>query len=228
MRILRKLALVLLILLAAAGLFAYVHSPERQLAWLDRADPAAMAADSARTGRAHFLAVCGYACATPGVGTLTYARCYAGAATVVTIDPTGDVVASRRHAALKEKAGAFAARYNALTLTALDRAGRRGCPAAERWDEYWRALDSLAAQIPARPNYSFVIALDEGRAARGDFQLHVQDERDDVAALRASACALAPRFGIDGRVRFALTSGDINDHPKAHPGFVCLRGVVAG
>lgn len=228
MRILLVAATICLIPPARArSQSAEARAAERSLAWVDDADPAAMFADSSRAGHAHFLAVCGYACVTPGVGSLTYAHCYRRSASVVTIDRTGDVIESDRHAALKRKAAELAERYNALTVAALDARGRRDCPAAERWDEYWRALNAVADAIPARPYRSFVLVVEDRAFATSDFQLHVQEERHLIPALRERTCALAPRFGIARRVRFVVTSGNINDHPKAHAPFTCLGGAVA-
>ena len=204
---------------------------ELGLVWVESTTPAIMLADSTRAGHFHFLTVCGYGCEEPGLGALTYFHCYASAATKLTVDPTGDVIRSPRHGLLKDKVFRFAQQYNILLRAQLDSAGKRTCPASERWDDYWHAIDSVANRIPAHPYQSFVIASvadtnDRGEV-RGDFQLHVQDERDLSNATYYKVCALAPRFGITGRVRFDITTGNINDHPKRHPSFVCLRGTVA-
>jgi hypothetical protein len=200
---------------------------EQLLAWVEHADPVEMLADSTRAGHHHFLTVCGIVCFEPGIGPVTYAHCYAGVASTLTVDPTFDVVVSKRHGDLKDSVFAFAKRYNALLLKQLDAAGKRLCPSTERWDDYWRALDSLAATIPAHPYKSFVMAFGTPRSATSAFQLHVQDVRDLSPTIYERACALAPRFGIDGRVRFEVTTGNINDRPKHHPAFVCFRGAVA-
>jgi hypothetical protein len=204
---------------------------ERRLEWVESTTPAIMLADSTRAGHFHFLTVCGFACEEPGIGALTYFHCYAGAATKLTVDPTGDVIRSQRHGQLKGEMYRFAQHYNILLRAQLDSAGKRTCPASERWDDYWHAIDSVAHRIPAHPYESFVIASaadtnDRGEV-RGDFQLHVQDEHDLSNATYFKVCALAPRYGITGRVRFDVTTGNINDHPKRHPSFVCLRGTVA-
>lgn len=206
---------------------ARAQAPEQLLAWVDRADASRMFADSAHAGHTHFLVVCGYACYTPGLGAITRAHCYAGEATDVVIDPTGDVVMSARQDTLKAKAAALAEAYNRLTVADLDRRGLKQCPSGERWEDYWSALDSLAKTIPAHPYESFVLALTAGPRHHPDFQFHVQDARDLSAALAPTVCALVARYGIQRTVRFAVTTGNINDHPKVHPGFSCRAGRVA-
>lgn len=222
-----RIVLIGLVALAAAVLSACAQKPiEQQLAWVEHADPAKMLADSMRAGRVHFLTVCGFACGEPAVGFATYAHCYARVAGKLTIDPTGDLIQSKREDELKEKLFVFAKQYNTLLRAELDRTGRRQCPGGERWDAYFQALDSLARQVPAHPYVSFVLALKDVGGDRPDFQLHIQNERDLSPEIYQRACALAPRFGIVGRVRFTVTTGDINDHPKKQPGFSCSRGVV--
>jgi hypothetical protein len=200
---------------------------ERKLAWVESADPVKMFADSSHVGHTHFLTVCGYSCFEPEMDALEYAHCYAGAATKLTIDPTGDVIQSKRQSQLKGELFQFAKRYNTLVRKELDRTGRRHCPVEERWDGYWLALDSLAKQIPAHPYESFVLATTMELRDRPDFQLHVQDERDLSREIYTRVCALSPRYGIVGRVRFAVTTGNINDHPRRHPEFACVGGNVA-
>jgi hypothetical protein len=202
-------------------------SSERKLAWVESADPVKMFADSSRLGHTHFLTVCGYSCFEPEIGALTYAHCYARAATKLTIDPTGDFIQSKRHAELKRQLFQFAKRYNVLVREELDRTGRRNCPAEERWDGYWRALDTLATQIPAHPFESSISATIVELRGRPDFHLHVPDERDLSREIYTRACALAPRYGIAGRVQFAVSTGNINDHPKQHPEFACVGGNLA-
>jgi hypothetical protein len=221
-------ALLLLIGIATAAAASPARgqtADERQLAWVEGANPGKMFADSVRAGRLHLLTVCGLGCAEPGVGTLTYAHCYARAVDRVVVDGTGDVIHSRRHQELKERIRAFAEQYNALVLTELDRTGQRHCPAGERWDAYWDALNALAEAVPGRYR-SFVTAVVELGPDQPDFRLHIQDERELSAKLYGRACALAPRFGLRGRVRFEVTTGNINDNPRRHPPFSCVRGRV--
>ena len=202
---------------------------ESPLVWVESTTPAVMLADSTRAGHFHFLTVCGYDCWEPGLGGLTYFHCYASAATRLTVDPTGDVIRSRRHGLLKDKVFRFARQYNILLRAQLDSAGKRTCPAGERWDDYFHAIDSVVKGIPAHPSVvipSTAHTNNRGEV-RGDFQLHVLDERDLSNAIFYKVCVLAPRFGITGRVRFDVTTGNINDHPRRHPSFVCLRGTVA-
>lgn len=214
------------IALVAAVVAGCARSPERELAWLDQADPAKAFAESSRAGRLHFVEVCGIGCISPGVGILTRALCYPTAGASVEIDTTGDVIVSPRHMALKNKAYQFAERFNALVLSELNRTGRRSCPETERWDAFFSALDSVAKRIPAHPNHSFVEAFVDLGDGRPDFQLHVQDEADLNASLSRTMCALAPSFGVVEPVRFRVTTGDINDHPKQHPDFTCMRGTT--
>jgi hypothetical protein len=204
------------------------QASEQTLAWLDKADPVVMFTDSTRLNRVHFLEVCGLTCETPGMGPLTYGHCYAQEAGVLRIDATGDMITSDRHAALKEKALAFAKRYNNLVQESLDSSGKRHCPTTEQWDKYWGALEKLAEQIPAHPYASFVLGIGDPAFSHADFQLHVQDPVDLSLALYRRACALAIDSGILRRVRFLVTTGNINDNPTEHPGFACSRGTVAG
>jgi len=223
----QRLVIVAFLASSMVGCLRAQENAEHVLAWVESTTPAIMLADSTRAGHFHFLTVCGITCEEPGLGPLTYSHCYATAATTLTVDPTGDVLRSKRHGELKDKAFRFAERYNSLLRAQLDSAGKRGCSESERWDEYWHAIDSVARRIPAHPYQSFVIASVTNRNERGDFQLHVQDERDLSNVVYSRMCVLAPRFGITRPVRFDVTTGNINDHPKGHPSFTCSRGVVA-
>lgn len=209
------------LLLLTARLCA--QSPEQRLAWVDSVTPARMPDDSARVGHVHFLVVCGYACVTPAMGFSTYEHCYRGAAGTVVVDPTGDVIRSKRHGALKDSVYRFAKTYNELLRADLDHRGLRRCPVGKEWDAYWQALDSLARTIPAHPYVSFVLG-SRGQPEEPDFQLHVQDEHDLSNRLYEQVCALAPRFGIHGRVVIAVTSGNIDAHPKSHGTLTCVGG----
>lgn len=213
---------VLLFALAPAALSA--QGGARRLAWLATANPDSMFADSLRAGRVRFLRVCGYSCERPGIGELTYAHCYAMTVPTTTIDPTGDVAESTRHAELKAKAMSFAARYNALTKAEVDRRGLRRCPVRARWDDYWHALDSLAKEVPAPRYQAWVAATVRGRA-KYDFQLHVQDEPSVPRGVATRACALAPRFGILTKVRIRVTRGNV-EHPIELRVLACERGVL--
>ena len=199
---------------------------EADLEWVVKAPaPARMLADSLRRGRVRFLEVCGIACFTPGVGSVTYYKCYAAVAGISRADPTNEVIVSQRHDELKQRAFRFVERYNALLLDTLNRSGKRKCPPGERWDDYWHAVNSLAHALPAHPNHSFVTATAAAGPSERDFELHIQDTRDVSPKIYGGFCALAPTFGIR-RVTFSVTSGNVNDHPTRHRGFTCLAGKV--
>lgn len=198
----------------------------RALEWVEKTTPERMLADANRTGRLHFLTVCGFTCREPTIGGITYAHCYAAIPKVV-VDPTGDVVASRREGQLKDEVEEFAERYNTLVRTELDSAGRRTCPSGERWDDYFYTVDSIARLIPANPYVSYVAGLLSVGGGKPDFELHVYDERTLAPRLYRQLCALAPKFGLLRRVGFTVTSGDPNRDLRTHPGLACLNGDVA-
>src|SRR5437667_7504755 len=84
------------------------------LDWIDHADPARMAKQDIAAGRFRFLSICGYACELPGVGGMTYFRCYSGSASIDTVDGTSDVIRSDRHLRLQNKSLTLASEYNHL------------------------------------------------------------------------------------------------------------------
>lgn len=197
-----------------------------ELAWVGKADPARMLADDMRAGRMQFLEVCGRGCSTPGLGTLTYARCYQPTASTRVVDSTGDVIASDAHAQLKTQVARFAETYNQLLQAALDKSGKRGCGSGERWDDLWTAMNAVARQVPQHPHATVIIAARNPRTSEEDFHLHVPDYADLTPALRDRLCALVPQSGIKSAVRFKVTTGDINRQPVLWPYFTCVAGRV--
>jgi hypothetical protein len=104
------------------------------LDWIDHADPARMAKQDIAAGRFRFLSICGYACELPGVGGMTYFRCYSGSASIDTVDGTSDVIRSDRHLRLQNKSLTLASEYNHLIARKLDELGKRTCPIGEQWE----------------------------------------------------------------------------------------------
>jgi hypothetical protein len=86
---------------------------------------------------------------------------------------------------------------------------------------------ALGNRVPRHPYGTSLSASINPRESASDFQLHVPSPADLSPMQRADLCALGPRFGIEGSVRFRVTTGDINNHPDTQQGFVCERGRVA-
>jgi len=150
MRFDSKLAKEYALLLCAAMAACTVDTPlsaaakevERELAWVERANASSMYQADVAAGRQRFLAVCGYACMVPGVGSLTADLCFPRVA-VEQIKGTSDVRLSERHSTLIAQAWDVATKYNKLVAEGLSQQGRSSCPSNANFDAAFGDLRAL-------------------------------------------------------------------------------------
>jgi hypothetical protein len=193
------------------------------LDWIDHADPARMAKQDIAAGRFRFFSICGYACELPGVGEMTYFRCYAGSANIDTVDGTSDVIRSDRHLRLQNKSLTLASEYNRLIARKLDELGKRTCPIGELWDALLLALSNHVKRMTAERSGAWVSAFDDPEPRGYDFRIHSRRESGVGEATRASVCKIVAQHGIQRLVRFAETLGDI-ETPERTERFSCEAG----
>jgi hypothetical protein len=203
------------------------ESVGRQLSWVRTTQPEILLREANRSGRFEFLEVCGLVCATPNLGVLTYDRCYRSVAAIRKIDDTGDVITSDLQDSLKREAQQLAGTYNPMLMAALDGSGKRACGSHERWDGLWRAMAGVTEEVPRNPYVTSLSANSRSSWGGYDFHLHVPDSTAATPQLFARLCSFGPKFGVTKRLLFKVTSGDINNGPVPHRGFVCLDGNVA-
>lgn len=196
------------------------------LEWVDHAEPVAMAKQDIAAGRFRFLSICGYACELPGVGEMTYSRCYSGSASVEIVHGTSDVIRSDGHLRLRKKALLLASEYNELIARKLDELGKRTCPIGEEWDALHRALSDHVKRVTTERSHTWVSALDEPESRGYDFRIHSRDGSGVGNATRGSICEIVSQHGIQRLVRFAETLGDV-DVPKKIERFSCKAGKLA-
>jgi len=185
-----------------------------------------MAKQDIAAGRFRFLSICGYACELPGVGDMTYFRCYSGSASVETVDGTSDVIRSDRHLRLQNKALILASDYNQLIARKLDELGKRTCPIGEQWDALFLALSDYVKRVTAERSGAWVFAFDDPESRRHDFRIHSRGGNGVGEATRSSICEVVSQHGIQRLVRFAETVGDL-ETPQKTERFSCKAGQLA-
>jgi hypothetical protein len=210
----------------AAVLLLTACSAKDPLDWIDHAEPARMAKQDIAGGHFRFLSICGYACELPGLGEMTYFRCYSASASIETVDGTSDVIRSDRHLHLQNKARILASEYNQLIARRLDELGRRTCPVGEQWDALLLALSDHVKRVTAERSRAWVSAFDDPKLRGYDFRIHSRDGSGVGEATRASICAIVSQHGIQRLVRFAETLGDV-ETPEKTDLFSCKAGKLA-
>ena len=208
----------------AAVLLLTAPSANEPLDWIDHAEPAGMAKQDIAAGRFRFLSICGFACELPGVGHMTYVRCYAGSVRVETVDGTSDVIRSDRHLHLQRKALILASEYNQLIARKLDELGQRTCPIGEQWDALLVALTDYVKR--AERSRAWVSAFDDPESRGYGFRIHSGRGSGVGEASRASICQIVSQHGIQRLVRFAETLGDV-ETPQKTERFSCKAGKLA-
>jgi hypothetical protein len=154
-----------------------------------------MAKQDIAAGRFRFLSICGYACELPGVGHMTYFRCYSGSANMETVDGTSDVMRSDRHLRPQNKALVLASEYNDLIARKLDDLGKRTCPIGEQWDALFLALSDHVKRVTAEHMGAWVSAFDDPESRGYDFRIHSRGKRLDLSRLRKQPTA--SRAGLE-------------------------------
>ena len=201
-------------------------SAKDPLDWIEHAEPAGMAKQDIAAGRFRFLSICGYACELPGIGEMTYRRCYSGSASVETVDGTSDVIRSDRHSRLQNKALILASEYNQLIARKLDEFGKRTCPIGEQWDALLLALTHHVKRVTGERSGAWVSAFDDPESRGYDFRIHSRGGSGVGNATRSSICEIVAQHGIQRLVRFAETLGDI-ETPHKTERFSCKAGKLA-
>jgi hypothetical protein len=210
----------------AAILLLTACSAEDPLDWIDHANPAHMAKQDIATGRFRFLSICGVACELPGLGEMTYFRCYSTSASIDTVHGTSDVIRSARHSRLQEKAMVVASEYNQSIARKLDELGKRTCPIGEQWDALLRALSWHVKRMTAERSPAWVSGFDDPEPRGYDFRIHSRGGSGVGEATRASICEIVAQHGIQRLVRFAETQGDVTA-PQRTERFSCEAGRLA-
>jgi len=185
-----------------------------------------MAKQDIAAGHFRFLSICGIACELPGVGEMTYFRCYSGSASIETVRGTSDVIRSARHLRLQSKALILASEYNQLIARKLDELGKRTCPIGEQWDALLLALSGHVKRVTAEGSRAWVSGFDDPKSRGYDFRIHSRGGSGVGEATRATICEIVSQHDIQRLVRFAETLGDIESpHKTEH--FSCRAGKLA-
>lgn len=175
-----------------------------RLDWVYRLKPDTMLATVLRSHHYKFLEFCSYSCEAYGLrrqggGFATYNRCYSRVAEARPIVGTSDYVPDRQLASRQDTAFKLARAYNGLLAEALDSLGKSSCPRGERWDGFASAIYETHQILGGR---LYVASETE----KYDVYLRVTDSTAHDVNFIAHLCALAPRFGIMGKVRLAFES----------------------
>ena len=186
-------------------------------------NPIRLAERDIAAGRFRVLCVSmGWGCRMPGVGTRNYERCYSAAARAeATAFPEfGDVIGDEADVRARRRTVEFASKYNITVVRALDKLGKRGCPAGEDWDALVESVGRYLNKVV--PGFAHVdISRD---AADDDYFRIVTDYRAYVSpAVRSSLCDSAARHGVGKRVRIAVSDRP-GGAPQATDRFQCEAG----
>jgi len=177
---------------------------DRELGWVEGADPQVMAARDQGQKHTRFMSVCSLGCAVVGVSEITVRMCHP-TVIVDVVDKTTEAVQSERHTALKSQARAFAERYNAITLEHLAASGQGDCPAPVNWDGAYTEINGALDKV-----YS--------SGFRGD--VHVTEQRAfqirlprgvGVKEMHGPLCEIIGRHGLKDHASLDVKSVDTTE-----------------
>jgi hypothetical protein len=134
---------------------------EKELEWVETANPARSFEADTSSGRFHFLSVCGVTCMIPGVSRLNAEKCYPEIL-VEKMRGTGDVIFTERQQQLQARVWEYSRDYNLMVASSERAKGRSTCEGEENWDEGFfaisKALQSLTGANGVRSERLVTIA----------------------------------------------------------------------
>ena len=177
---------------------------DRELGWVERADPQAMAVQDQGQRHIRFMSVCSLGCAIVGVSEITVRMCHPNVSVDV-VDKTTEAVQSER-TALKTKARAFAEQYNAIMLRHLAARGQGDCPAPVNWDGAYTEIHDALDKI-----YSRGFRGDVHVTAQRAFQIRLP-RGVGIKEMHAPLCDIIGRHGLQDRASLEVKSVDTTEN----------------
>ena len=193
---------------------------------INRVDPAHLAERDIAASRYRVLCVSqGWGCQVQGIGPLNYARCYSHAATFEMLGPEfGDVIVGGDDMLNRSRHVEFASRYNLTVAGALDKLGKRGCPAGEDWDALVESVGRAVSQLDIVPGYPHV-NVSHDAAPGGHYFWFTTDYPAYVnTAVRSAICDNAARHGVRHRVWVAVGPNSPGPSDRLRNRFQCEAG----
>jgi hypothetical protein len=174
---------------------------EKELSWVETADPASLVQDDAKRKRRRFLSVCGYSCRVPGVGEINAERCYPEV-TVEGIKGTSDVIRSERHSQLQQRAEDLARQYNILVASSERHAGRAACGDAVDWDAALDEISKLVWSLRTPTSSQGQVTLERDSPV---FRVSLPDGTD-FESIHHAACNALQKNGLQSQSKLVVGS----------------------
>lgn len=178
---------------------------QRELGWVEGADPAAWVAQDGVQKKYRFMSVCSLGCEIVGVSDVTVRMCHPDVPVDV-VDKTTEAVQSDRHSALKKQARTFAESYNRLMADHLKDARAGECPPPVDWDAAYTEITGVLDGAYTSGFRGDVSVIDKRRV----FQVRLP-RGVTVQAMHKPLCEIIGRNGLADRAGLEVKSVDTTE-----------------